>query len=193
MRPRFQARAGPRVLGVLLWIPLALGMCYLPVSPGCNPGESLPRDENLVVIFGVATEQGGGASFALAATGRSQFRARYTLWTFSTVGSCRQIPEATARRLRGLWRSVGESADKTPPARPSQPFLWIRYLEGDATRLLFVKPGGDSSSDLAHAAALTLRVFQETYGDRVLRELRAAGLEELLQMPSAEEHVNSNP
>lgn len=193
MKPCFEAVAGPRILGVLLWTPLALGMCYLPVSPGCSPEEALPRDEDLIVILGVAAEQAGGASFALAKTGRSQFRAAFTLWTFSTVGSCRQIPEATAQKLQDLWRSVVVTSEGRPSTRPPRPFLWIRYLEDDATRDLFVKPGGERASTLADAAALTLRAFQETYGDRVRRELQAVGLEGLLLISSAEEDVTSNP
>ncbi|HSL83230.1 MAG TPA: hypothetical protein VLF66_10665 [Thermoanaerobaculia bacterium] len=194
MKRAFKAGAGLPVLGALLWIPLALGVCALPVSPGCSEEESLPRDPEMFLILLLATEDTHGASFALDRAGRSQFLGGYTVWMLTPFRTCRTVPPEDVIRLQDAWRQAVENPGEKALQRPSHPFVALSFHNPTGVRQqLYVKPdrpGQDPT--LEHAVALTARILQQVYGDRVLREFQAADLAELLAVPPNEEHLNSN-
>jgi hypothetical protein len=108
----------------------------------------------------------------------------------STPGSCQTIPAEDLSLLDEAWRRVAEDPHRAGSRMPERPDLRVAYwTEGGDHDLtpdftFFIQPGGsDQSDELEQAAAATLEILWRAYGDRFLRELRAAGLEDLLGAP----------
>jgi hypothetical protein len=108
----------------------------------------------------------------------------------STPGSCETIPAEDLSLLEETWRRVASDSHRAGSKLPERPHLrvayWTESNDHDLTPDLtfFIQPGGsDQSAELEQAAAATLEVFMRAYGDRFLRELHAAGLENLLRAP----------
>jgi hypothetical protein len=157
--------------------------CYIPVSPGCNPEESLPRNDAVFLYVGLRSDR-GVASVGIDRTGRSQFRGRYTVWMLTTPGSCRTLPEDDVRLLEETWRRLSETSRPSRAKLPEGPFLRVAYFpaggEPDLSpeRTFDLQPGRTNQpAELEEAARLTLSILARTYGDRFLQEIRAAGLE----------------
>jgi hypothetical protein len=168
----------------------ALAGCHLPVSPGCSPEGSLPRNEIPFLHVGLAGDR-PVAAVSLDQAGRSRFQGSSTVWMLSTPGSCQTLPAEDLALLEETWRSVAKDSSRAGSKLPERPHLRVAYwtesgdhdLTPDFT--FFIQPGGsDQSAELEQAAAATLEVLMRAYGDRFLRELHAAGLENLLRAPS---------
>jgi hypothetical protein len=108
----------------------------------------------------------------------------------STPGSCETIPAEDLSLLEETWRKVASDSHRAGSKPPERPYLRVAYwtkgsdhdLSSDFT--FFIKPGGsDQSAELEQAATTTLEVLTRAYGDRFLRELHAAGLEDLRRAP----------
>ena len=160
--------------------------CFLPMSPGCTPEESLPRGDAPFLYVGLRSDR-GLASVGIDRTGRSQFRGEYTVWMLATPGSCRTLPEDDVRRLEETWRRLSETSPPVAERLPERPFLRVSYyparsapnLSPDCT--FDLRPGStDQSAELEEAAKLTLSILTRTFGDRFVQEIRAAGLEALV-------------
>jgi hypothetical protein len=159
-----------------------LGVCALPIAPGCHPGESLPQGDQLLGVVLVADRL--ASSVLIDRDGRSMFSPGFTVWMLSTPGACRTIPEDDLFALQSAWESVDPDLFGGDPRETRKPFLRIVYVADGAPRKLSVSPDGvGTTPDLERAVALTLAVLHRTYGDRFLRELRSAGLEGLLGEP----------
>lgn len=159
-----------------------LGVCALPVAPGCQPGESLPQGDELLGVALVADRL--ASSVLIDRDGRSMFSPDFTVWMLSTPGVCRTISEDDLLALQSAWDRVDPDLLGGDPRETRKPFLRIVYVADGAPRKLSVSPDGvGAKPDLERAVALTLALLHRTYGDRFLRELRAAGLEALLGEP----------
>lgn len=171
---------------MLLWIAFTLGACALPVSPGCSAEDSLPEDSQMFLVLLLATEGTQGASFAIDRDGRSQLLGGHTAWLLTPIRTCRTVPSEDVLRLQEAWRLAIAGPGENAKRRPSHPFVALSYHDPAGVReQVYVKPDrADQSSTLEHAVALTARILQQVYGDRILREFRAANLAELLAMPS---------
>lgn len=167
-------------------LPLAaLGVCALPVAPGCSPGASLPQGEEL--LGAVMVGENLTASVQVDRDGRSMFHPDFTVWMLRAPAVCRTLPRKDLTVLVDLWDGL-PSADRCRcPRGPQRPCLRIVHVEGEKARIFAARPDGageaGSPPELRHAVARTLDILHRTYGDRLLRELRAAGLDGLMEEP----------
>jgi hypothetical protein len=165
----------------------AIAGCFLPLYPGCGPqGEGRPGGEELLLSVVLASEVNGvrrASGVGVDQQGRSELTGEYTVWTFAPWVVCREMPEADVLQLIEVWDRVSRassSMSSVPPPRP--PYLAV-WLAGDEAREVFyVLPGGAGESEVEAAARQTLRILVDLYGDRLVRELQYAGLEDLLSV-----------
>lgn len=109
------------------------------------------------------------------------FSAAYTEWALSPARFCETVPTEGVERIEALWSTRSEGMDYGEWYTPGrEPFLWVTYYGEGGKRDFFVT-ADESGTRLAEAAAITLRVFVDTYGERFERELRGAGLGSLLE------------
>ncbi len=156
--------------------------CFLPVTPGCTLEDSLPGDDGFLTVQLVGRRV--ASSVYIDQAGKSRFHPDATVWLLSTPGLCRTVPLQDFSRMKESWNTLQALPGERPGERPERPFLAILWIEGDRTRSFFLKPGDlHRSNQLEKTLDLTLRVVEETYGNRFVRELRAAGLESLLPEP----------
>lgn len=189
-----------RLLALLLLTLLVTGAagCALPIMPGCSPGDSLPGDDAFLVVSTLATDL--ASSVFIDRTGRSRFSPDYTAWMLSTVAVCRAIPAEDLLALEKAWKQAARDHPGDPGCgNPEWPYsstsrvprrgrdpgecLGVTYHVDDKQRVVFsVKPGeAGQRPGLENAVGLTLAVLERIYGDRFVRELRAAGLQDLLR------------
>ncbi len=172
--------------GLFLWMPLALGVCALPFSPGCGPDESRPGEDILVqMVLLTETTYGtsvvrDGASFVIDREGRSRFIGGSTVWALTPPSSCKTLPSSELQELQDAWREAIAAAGEMARTEPPPPYLVAIYYADDARKPLFLKPGREGEAPkLRRAVRETFRILEAAYGHRVRRELRASGLAEL--------------
>jgi hypothetical protein len=167
---------GSGALGFLFLAPLALGVCALPVSPGCSPDESMPRQEDLfltVVLHARYVE----SSVSIDRSGRSRFNPDYTEWMLSTPSVCRTLPDEDLREIESAFSTLADDPGDMWSEEPDLPVLIIGYgPNSDRRKVFFVKPNGQQPPEREQAVRSVLAALHRTYGDRFVRELREAGL-----------------
>jgi len=176
------ARAEMGILASLLWVPLALGVCALPFSPGCSPGESLPRQEELFLTL-VLDGRNAESSVSLDRSGRSLFNPDYTEWMLSAPSVCRTIPVDDLRQIENALTSLADDPGDGWAMRPEPPVLLFGFSPDGERRVFFVRPHALLPPEREHALRIVLTVMEQTYGDRFVRELHGAGLLPLLREP----------
>lgn len=102
---------------------------------------------------------------------------------------CRQVSARDVERIRAAWERALRSGAPTGGRREEpRPYLAVAFTPGD--ELADLEDGSASfivrsatlekGSDLDAAVAITLGVFIDLYGDRLVREIHYAGLDPLV-------------
>ena len=172
-------------LSVMVLVAAGAVGCALPMRPGCTPGASLPSsDEPFLKLATV--EPVLSSSVFVDRTGRSYFSPDHTAWMLSTVAVCRTIAAEDLQLIKKAWEEVAHASGNTREEIPDRPYMFLNHYTDDGRRVQFhVKPrGAGERPQLESALRLTMRVLEDTYGDRFVREIRAAGLQDLLRESS---------
>lgn len=183
-------------LGMLALLGVLSG-CVSLLHPGCGANrENWPDGPTLFLEIYIGSATNGiprGSGVSLDATGRSAFVGDYTVWLLSSLAVCKQVPDRDVEQIREAWERALSSRAHTggSPDEP-RPYLAASFrpadefpgqVEGPVS--FIVKPSTpEKGSDLDEAVAVTLGVFIEVYGDRLVRELRYAGLDALVPTDS---------
>lgn len=178
------------VLGAALLLPVLLTLqgCFLPRYPGCGADfENRPSGDDMVVSLVLASKEQGynqAAGLSVDAEGHSEFVAEYTVWALSPPVLCNEIPQGEVEQIATAWDQVDAVPLEAWGERPT-PYLAVAFRPGgDEERYVVMPASEEENPALLEAARLTVGVFVEAYGDRLVRELRYAGLESLLGPPA---------
>lgn len=189
MRPlRLPGLSPIRLVPLLLLVCAAAGAftgCAL-VMPGCDPGDSLPQKAETFLHLALAADD-RASTVTIDRTGRTQFIPGHTTSSLSlwrNPAFCRTISDRDLFILEQEWSKLSGSSGDPWAQRPEQPLLMVEHLADGEQTIFFIKStkAGERPA-LETAAAVTLSVVGRTYGNRFLRELRAAGLQDLFHEP----------
>lgn len=182
---RFPGLSPIRLVRLVVLACVAVGTlagCAL-VKPGCSPGDSLPRQGDVFLALVLAADQRGG-TILIDRAGRSHFGPEHTLSFWRTPAVCRTLSAEDLAILDEAWSDPALSSGAPASTQRARPLLVVAYYTADVRRDFFIKPTSlGESPTLENAVAVTLSVVGRTYGDRFYRELRAAGLQDLLRKP----------
>ena len=167
--------------------------CFSPVFPGCGPHrENAPDGESALITVYIGSETQGvsrGSFVSVDQSGRSELVGDHTVWLFSFPVVCKTVAQRDVLRIRDAWESVARDGSVTARGKAeARPYLAISFSPGETSATeggdavsYVVRPNHlETGSDFENALSLTLDVLIDLYGDRLVREIRYAGLESLL-------------
>ena len=116
---------------------------------------------------------------------------------FSSGWACKRIPPEDVRKLEQVWAPLSPRRQ----AHPEPAYFMIEYRPPNlpaaarepAPTFFIPKEGFERSSDLGRALEATLEILESAYGRRYVRELRAAGLDDLLPSRLASDGRDDTP
>lgn len=178
---QFLIRAPRRLVPMALLVAsgTVFGACPLPVEPGCSPDQHGP-DGRPFLSLALLRVHSSVATVYVDPEGRAAFAPASTAWALRTGRVCRTIAADDLLELEAAWERAGPAPRRTRQVRSDRPALLITYTSNAPPREFVVRPDASGArAELEGAVELTLSVLESTFGERFVRELRAAGLETL--------------